>query len=277
MQQGHHQAPSLCLQEQPSREVAPGYLGSLSTTGAMFSALRKAHAAKLAIHSGSVPTAHDIMAVAGPAQAVPGYVWEEARCERASFSPCGKWLTVSFAGKLLDDIVVQEGNAEAGSEHTLAYGLVLYKASASFSEIYRYWSCQLPVFCWASSAPHLSITCRCFPPGCKLCPRHGTFVMDCQTLSIQHQLSSGTEQVLQKLWQQCQHSAWCSNARKLLIFSSSGHLKHSRGVPGGHRCVDRLCAGAIFTEGVQAGHRHACCSLAPQASSHIAIMGLQTA
>ena len=86
-----------CVQEQA--EVATGYLGSLPSTEAVFTALRAAHKAKLAIHSGSVPTGHAMVPYASPAHCVPGAVWEWLCCERMGLSSCGKWLAVAVPGQ----------------------------------------------------------------------------------------------------------------------------------------------------------------------------------
>ena len=211
----------ICSQEQPGREVAAGYLGSLPSTEAVFTAFRAAHKAKLAIHSGAVPTGHAMVLYGSPAQRMPGAVCYSICCEKLTLSSCGKWLAVTAVGEVLVESSDEDdaGLAEVGLEQ--CYGLVVYNMSDMCTEVHRRWAAEPLLFGWAASKPHLSIACL----HSSASGQHSDFqqttacVFDCQTETMLHALTPQTEEALHPVRQQCQHAAWCSTGRRLLTFS----------------------------------------------------------
>ena len=206
----------------------------LPTTGAVLSALQNAYKAKLAIRRGSVPTAHEMVAYVGPAHHVPGSVWKSLCCQRMALSPCGNWLAVTFKGEFLVESLdpTASGEAAPGGVLPAMYGLVVYSMSDRCTEVCRYWSSQLPIYCWAASTPHLSVAgLHASAGGHHGEPKHASaFVFDCQTKTMLHSLTPRTEEVLHPVKQECQHFAWCSEGRRLLIFSGIEQLHDKTGL-----------------------------------------------
>lgn len=219
-----------CLQAHPSQDVAAGYLDSLSSTEAVLSALRQAHRAKLAIHRGSVPTAHETVAYADPSHRMQGSVWTSLSCQRMALSPCGNWLAVTFMGQVLEETSDRTDSGQAASGEDSLYetcGLVVYSMSDMSNEVYRHCSIEAPVLCWAASAPHLSIASPHDPAGTLYECEHpciNVFVLDCQTKTILCSLTPQIWEMVKYEGQGCQHLAWCSEGRRLLTFPGIDQL-----------------------------------------------------
>ena len=136
--------------------MAPPYLATLPTTGSVLSALRSAHAARLAVTGGGnpVPVAHRGMKLASLSAFSAGFSkLMHIKCQEAAFSADGQYLAVQVhsVGWVRDAV---SGHNEIGC----VSGIAVLKAAEGFRELccIRTKVGQREVR-WAPDAPHLCI------------------------------------------------------------------------------------------------------------------------